>query len=92
MADNEVIALVSQNNDSTCAHEILFGVHESLAIAIANMNPHERQQLLSTISSVSLQRTRISFPCKESDRDVIHQISQGWVEGLIQLVNYHSQA
>lgn len=87
--NNQVVALVQVNRDSICARAILFGFHESLARAIASMNPQVREQILSTIARETREYAQTHDSCSQRHQSLVKQNVQEWVEELNERVIHH---
>ena len=77
--------------DSICARAILFGVHESLAKAIANMNLQVREHLLLSIRHECEEYNRSTHDsCSASHQDIVEQAILDWVQELNERVGFHA--
>ena len=90
-ADNQVIALARDDRDNTCGRAILLGFHESLAKAIASMNPQVQGQILLSIRHEVGKYNQAHDSCSQNHQPLVERIVQEWAEELDDRVTHHVQ-
>ena len=90
-ADSQVVHLAMDYKDTICARAILFGLHESLAKAIASMNPQVRECLLSAINHVCAEHNQLAHDsCSTKHQSLVEQAILDLVQELNKRVIFHA--